>query len=278
MLSDKVSSEKSPPASDPQQSQSGGLASPLKHMTPVVGDEFLKDMLSVRQRYAGLEGLLLYEKVIEHWSLPGTAKLNFFDTGGRKLLFRHPINVNRGNAQTITTYKKGLVKYGLQPHCRGKAIAVPRPLSSGGASGAGASFWLVGHATLTEALYCAAEEDKETQKIKGSANPQLVASIRQGLPDPLVLSPRTPRDVLTWVKETHNEFHKGASQTILEHCEKAIDGQTAWHAELRRLQKQARDFPSAGPETYAKCMEATYFSHITLLPFCMFSNLIRNLC
>lgn len=213
------------------------------------GEDFMKDMTSIRARYQDLDGLLLYQKVLEHWALPKVGRLAFLDSSGRKLLLRHPVNKNRGQQQVLLSYKRGLEKYGLQPHVRGNAIAVPRPMSNAGLESDAQSYFLVGHATLTEAVYLAIEDDPRKE------NAQVQASVKQGLPDPLVLSPRTPRDVLCWVKETHNEFHKGASLTVLEYCDSALSGQAAWQAELRRMEKSARDFPSTGADTYAKTME-----------------------
>ena len=98
---------------------------------------------------------------------------------------------------------------------------------------------------MTDALYKAAKDD--SLRAPCDKNPQVEASIIQGLPDPLILSPRTPKDVITWIKEMHNEFHGGAGQTIMEHMERALDAQAAWVAELKRSGKTARANPSTGP-------------------------------
>ena len=75
------------------------------------------------------------------------------------------------------------------------------------------SYWLVGHATLTDSLYLAIDDDNGAG-LDCLEDGQLVASVKHGLLEPLVLGPRAPRDVRSWPKGTHNEFHGGAEQTI----------------------------------------------------------------
>ncbi len=221
-------------------------------LSPDANDVFT-DMVSIKKRYGNLEGLLLYQKVVDHWRQPGAKKLMFYDTEFKKLLHRHPVNKDRGQAATIDDYKRGVLRFGVQPHCRGCAIAVPRAVSNADGPSDAQPYFLVGHATLTEAVYAAHEEEPE--------NPQVIASLSQGLPEPLVLSPRTPRDVLLWIKEEHNRWHRGAGQTIIEYMEKALDAQSGWHAELKRMQKTSRDFPASGKDGYHNTMLEFILSH-----------------
>eukprot|EP00959_Pyramimonas_sp_CCMP1952_P047326 987767-Pyramimonas_sp.AAC.1 len=93
---------------------------------PAVGDDFMKNMDSIKLRYPGLEGLLLYKKVVEHWHNPSVRRLAFFDSRGKKLLHRHPLNKFRGQPSIVDNYKDGILRFGLQPHCRGNSIAIPR--------------------------------------------------------------------------------------------------------------------------------------------------------
>ena len=116
--------------------------------TAQAGDEFMRDMASIKMRYPGLQGLLLYQKVVEHWQLPGVRCLKFFEASGKELLTRHTINKFRGQTSIVEEYTKGVLEYGVQPHCRGNAIAVPRSQSSGGGAGGDQA----GHATLTGSL------------------------------------------------------------------------------------------------------------------------------
>ncbi len=224
------------------------------------GDEsFLSDMVSIKQRYPNLKGLLLYKKVVEHWQMPGVTRINFYDkldptsATKHKLLHRHPVNLNRGQDGTLQQYKSGVLKYGVLPHCRGCAIAVPRPTSNVDTQHEFQSYWLVGHTTLTESVYMAVDEEP--------SNEQVVASIEQGLPDPLVLSPRTPKDVLLWIKDEHNRWHVGAGMTVLEYMENSQDASSGWLAELNRMQKKSRDFPTCGKDTYRQTMQDFILAH-----------------
>ena len=109
-------------------------------------DEFMKDMVSIKARYPGLQGLVLYNKVVEHWQLKGVARLRFFGPDQKPLLSRHPLNQNRGQGQILEQYTAGVLRYGLQPHCRGRAIAVPKSMLTNPDS-EHQEYYLVGHAT-----------------------------------------------------------------------------------------------------------------------------------
>ena len=84
----------------------------------------------------------------------------------------------------------------------------------------------------------------------------VVETLVQGLPDALVLSPRTPADILLWIKDKHNNFHQGVSMTLVEFLDKAESACSAWSAEMNRMNKKTKDFPSTGPNSYAKKMES----------------------
>ena len=214
----------------------------------VSGDVFMKDMESIKRRYPGLSGLLLYKKVTEHWALDKNRTFKFFTNDCKELLSRHPINKNRGQVSVVDAYKESILKNGLLPSVRGRAIAVPKSVSSSGMQTEDQPHWLIGHATLTEAVYKANQEQPE--------NPMVVETLKQGLPDALVLSPRTPQDILLWIKDGHISFHQGVSVTLLEFVDKAVSACAAWSAELNRMNKKVKDLPSAGPNTYQKKMEA----------------------
>ena len=81
----------------------------------------MKDMVSIKARYPGLQGLVLYNKVVEHWQFKGVARLRFLGPDGKPLLSRHPLNQNRGQGQILEQYT------GRGPPVR---IATPLPWPS----------------------------------------------------------------------------------------------------------------------------------------------------
>ena len=111
-------------------------------------------------------GLLLYRKVIEHWALERSRTLEFYSTDGKELLHRHPLNKNRGQATVVKVYKDSILKSGLLTAVRGRAIAVPKSSSNCGVLECGRAHWLIGHATLTEAIYHAAREHPDNLMVQ----------------------------------------------------------------------------------------------------------------
>ena len=81
--------------------------------------------------------------------------------------------------------------------------------------GNGKPHLMLAYGTLSAAVYLAAAEDAENVNVK--------ESIRNGIPGATLLHPRTPRDVLEWLRDWHNSFHGGSSISFIEILDKIVE-------------------------------------------------------
>eukprot|EP00971_Amphidinium_carterae_P144797 2868950-Amphidinium_carterae.1 len=58
-------------------------------------DVLYGERMSIYQRFEGLQGAMLYSKVISVYADNTMKKLKYFNRDGEKLLFRHPLNNRR---------------------------------------------------------------------------------------------------------------------------------------------------------------------------------------
>ena len=200
-------------------------------------------------RFPGCDGAILHQKIIAAYAMHGGApqKLRYYSSDGRILLSRHPLN-KRKHDVVMKQYMAGIVKHGILPGVRGTAIAIPKHTSSAGDEGTAQQYFLLGHATLAKALYAAHAEQP--------TNEQVMQSIAHGLPGALVLTPKTPRDVLLWLKEKHNEFHQGAGMSVTELFEKAEAASQAWSQHCQEHKLSVRGCPPTGPTSYARLYDS----------------------
>ena len=86
-------------------------------------------------------------------------------------------------------------------------------------------------------------------------NPQVQETLRNGLSNALVLSIRTPRDVLIYLKDEHNRWHAGAGMGLPELLEMCDSAGRAWtdHAAANGL--TVKTCGTVGPSSYQKQME-----------------------
>ena len=103
---------------------------------------------NIKTRQPGLEGLALHNQAVDDFMAPGPRRLHFFDDQKRRLLGKHPGNNSRGQTQTVEHYTGGLLRCGLQPHCRGCVIATPE-MPPNQNSAEESDVFPVGHTTLT---------------------------------------------------------------------------------------------------------------------------------
>eukprot|EP00959_Pyramimonas_sp_CCMP1952_P206887 4327370-Pyramimonas_sp.AAC.1 len=82
---------------------------------------------------------------------------------------------------------------------------------------------LVSYATLTRAVYRAVSEDPIDANVK--------ETLRQGLENVQVYRASTPRDVVIWLRDFHNEFHSGPGYTVVELLKLADAAELKWKAE-----------------------------------------------
>ena len=123
-------------------------------------------------------------------------------TGQTKLLARHPLN-NRDQRQVLEQYIDNVLENGLLASVRGQAWAVECQ-----SDGDHQSYHLLTFGTLTEAVYEAVTRAPD--------NPLVIASVKSGITNALVINKRTPKDVLEWLRDYHNEFHNGSKYAFPE--------------------------------------------------------------
>jgi len=59
-------------------------------------------------------------------------------------------------------------------------------------------------------------------------NGQVVATVRGGLKGVTLFSARTPRDVLAWIRDLHNKYHRGSGITFIEVMRKSLEVEATW--------------------------------------------------
>ena len=115
--------------------------------------------------------------------------------------FRHEYN-NRQQDAVLEKYITSICEDGHVPSVRGLPWAVCAAYSLSG------PFYLMSYATLTEAIY-------EAHALHPN-NKNVIDSITDGLENVILLSSDVPKDVLQWIKKTHNAFHHGADTNVMD--------------------------------------------------------------
>ncbi len=126
----------------------------------------------------------------------------FFDpeTGARNFM-RHELNM-RVQKKVEQRCIGSVMTQGCIPGVRGAPWAVGdlgKP-----------PYRLLTYRTLSSAVYAAADLDRDRK------NPYVHVSVNRGLESVDLYNPRTPTDVLRWLKRFHSEWHGGSSTTFLE--------------------------------------------------------------
>ena len=164
-------------------------------------------MPSVEMRFPGKKGLVLLDAIQEVYRLKNAAGITipWFDpkTGARSFV-RHEFN-QRVQKKVEQRYVQSVIAKGCVPGVRG----VPWGVGTLGIT----PYKLLTYGTLSSALYSAAEMDTD-RSIEC-----VQVSIRRGLEMVDLYDPRTPADVLRWLKRFHNEWHGGSATTYLESFE-----------------------------------------------------------
>ena len=129
---------------------------------------------SITQRYPGIKGKLLRDKVDSDYVSETNRTLRFLDSNGKELLRAHDLN-ERNQGVVIEEYVAGILEHGLIADVRSKPICIPSKSQYDDAQNEGncESFMLVGHWQLCSAIYEAHRREPD--------NKQVIATIRDGL-------------------------------------------------------------------------------------------------
>ena len=188
---------------------------------------------SIKDRFPGLEGLLLLDRIFECYQVGPIQTLHFYDAEGAQQLVGHPCNV-RAEAQTELEYAKSIEQFGNVSECRGIAIA---QLSKGGVP----PFQMLTDRQLSKGVYIAHR--------RSPTNPLVMKTIQRGIPSSRCLTSRTPRDVAEWLKQWFNGFHLGSSTSFIEVIElvPTVDADWKAHTTLKGWSKRTA---GAGDSSY----------------------------
>lgn len=195
----------------------------------------------ISQRYKGLSGNLLQQAVFDDYMIPNpTQRLKFFDSQSRPCLHRHPLN-GRDHCQVREQYVRGILANGCLIGVRGQAWATP---STNNESAEDPHFQMMSSATLIEAVYAAHAREP--------TNAFVQKTLEAGVQQFKLFHPSTPDDVIIYLKELNNQFHRGAGTSFLEVMHRAPEVEKAWKAYCTEHTLTARSCPSKGPHSYEK--------------------------
>ena len=183
----------------------------LKFGTPEPERQFSMEQLfgkfrSIEKRFPGLSGRLLDDVIFKCYAIPGKHTIQYYDDDGREALHRHRINERHHDA-VVEEYVEGILTSGVQPAVRGECWAVARK------DGYMNHYDLISWGTLTISMY---EAVRRTVKNGVIANEQVNTSVEAGIPGCTLWNPDTPADVMLYLKEYHNKWHKGAGTSFME--------------------------------------------------------------
>ena len=133
--------------------------------------------------------------------------LRFFGQNGQPLLSRHPLN-DRKQTQVTESYISKILQEGCVAGVRGICVAVESNKVTMGDHAQEPEYWLLSWGTLTEAVYEAYRREPRNIMVK--------ASVDNGITGCVILSARTPHDVLIWIRDYMNSFHYGSKYSFTE--------------------------------------------------------------
>eukprot|EP00974_Lingulodinium_polyedra_P038143 3656486-Lingulodinium_polyedra.AAC.1 len=159
------------------------------------------------------------------------------DAEGRPALSRHVLN-NRSHDIVREQYVTNILTKGNVLGVRGAPWAVPS------SDGHESHYELLSYATLVESVYEAASREAQ--------NPFVLETLKAGIPGATIFNARTPNDVLSYLKQLHNEFHKGAGMNVLEVYDLVETVEASWSNFKTKTKLTSRSCPTSGPNTYER--------------------------
>ena len=192
----------------------------------------------------GLDGLVLFQKVMRAYRVSeAKVTMPFFNEKKEKALIRHPIN-GRTQATVLRKYVEQVKRHGVVQGVRGEPwIVEALP---------GEPKLLLTWGTLTNAVYISFTDDP--------LNPQVALTVQQGLKDCVVFRRDTPDDVLRWLRDYHNKFHSGSSQSFAELLDEAVLVESGWlvHKELNHITARSGTGEASYEKLYAAWLDKNW--------------------
>jgi len=160
------------------------------------GDTFFVDFPSIKDR-PGFEQLddsnLMLEECMVRYAVNRDVTLQVWDADkSQPLLLPHADNV-RHQQQVVVEYMNNVLRQGVCQSVRGAAIAV---------SGVGGSppHRMITWGTLIRAIFLARDKEPDNKKIQHFFD--------TGIEHCVLLHEKTPRDVIEWLRDFFNSWHK----------------------------------------------------------------------
>ena len=155
--------------------------------------------------------------MLQCYALQKNVVLKFFSSDGVRFLYMSKHNA-RNHKRVREKYVQRVLRSGIFVGVRG----APWVLASDEQPPV---FYLMSYATLAESVYEAALREPENKFVK--------ISLENGIPGAIIFNARTPADVLTYLKELHNDFHAGVDTSFLEIYLKIEDIEASWLAHAK---------------------------------------------
>eukprot|EP00959_Pyramimonas_sp_CCMP1952_P290743 6081665-Pyramimonas_sp.AAC.2 len=208
---------------------------------------------TLAEMYPGLEGNELQTRVFQDYLMDPAnpnVRLPLFNKKGLPVFHRHTIN-NRNYKAHRENLVKGILQSGLLEGVRGEAWALPtaddvtslKDLAANAGADMGCQMQLLSHATLVEAIYEAHKRSPDNKFVKQTLAIGVSCKVFFG---------RTPQFICQYLKDLHNQFHRGAQKSFIEKYESAHSHEKEWAAHCRAKGICARALPTKGPDTYMK--------------------------
>ncbi len=142
-------------------------------------------------------GLRMLRQITSAYAVPGfiDTNVNWWDEHGNPMVQPHPENI-RHQDNVVEDYESSIVELGVCAASRSKPMAVMSDTPTG------RPYLLITWGTMSRAFYNVASAPAT------KSNPQVLASIEQGIPSLTVLHSKTPRDCFEW-QLAHVGFHVG---------------------------------------------------------------------
>ena len=208
--------------------------------------QYYSETATMEEMFGQSEGAVRQKHIFDTYHV-GTMAIPWFTADGKRSIERHPVN-QRKNDAVKASYVNSIAEKGLCEGVRGEPWMVapvgwePRGVVTfgvggagvvgvggagvvgvGGAGvGAGATFMAITFATLSAAVYDAAELPS------ASSNKFIQRALADGLGGCKILHSRTPLRVLVWLRDFHNSFHSGCSSSFIEELQVALDAEVQW--------------------------------------------------
>ncbi|CAK0895701.1 unnamed protein product, partial [Prorocentrum cordatum] len=190
-----------------------------------------------REGFKDVTGSMRWNMIEKAYVKPQRTTLHLVDDKGERIAFRHRLN-QRVQKVVVLTYARGVLQNGVMAAMRAAPIVI---------AGDGGKMEIIGGGTLVDSIFVAKSMQPE--------NPHVVRALATGIPNCIEFDSRTPDDVITWVKNEHNNWHSGSKYSCLEMYNELETIEAAWKEHKTKHNITVHGCPSSGDLRYSKLFE-----------------------